>query len=205
MAITLIAPFTLIGSNGDTVVFGDLETLAVYCRNARIMIGPAHVYEMNLFDSVKDGVHYCSRLNPSWSSIRYYDWIVRDLMGRRVLERDLPARAHRPYRGEWDELKWEAEARGLPIPGTGRSHKRYWKSHYRRMRFVAVWRASEAAVQHDRDEGVRVNGRLHRAVPPNSWDDYRRGGSVYDRSWKRNRKTRWREPAVSWRVVREDG
>ena len=84
-----------------------------------------------------------------------------------------------------------AAERGLPIPGTGRSHR--YSRGYRSFRVNASMRAAEAALDGDlADWGVAHMhvGRTRRQDLPQVWDDvaYR----WKRRSWKEVRATQWR-------------
>jgi len=82
--------------------------------------------------------------------------------------------------------------RRAPVPYT---RKRRGGSHY--FRSFSTFQECREAVSLEFDEdateaGVRVRAKRNCRNLPNSWDDYGRGDYAH-RSWKRQRRTRWRE------------
>lgn len=78
---------------------------------------------------------------------------------------------------------------GLPIPGTGRNHRRY--TCLRRPRHHGIYREVGRLRRTDTIEidGILVRGKLHH--PPNNWDDLV-ASAMGARNWKRFRRTRWK-------------
>jgi hypothetical protein len=73
--------------------------------------------------------------------------------------------------------------RGDPVPYTGkrRTHKGRFYNFHRTPKNIGVRRGL-----------IGVKGDLKgEKVPPNSWEDLLRA-SLFDRSWKRFRRTKWR-------------
>jgi len=135
-----------------------------------------------------------SPTGPIWrESVTRHKWIVRDHHGAVVLQEDLPCNTIR--RESWMRRRirvaQEAEARGLPIPGTGRSVR--YSRGYRDYAINIAMRSDEAALDADLAEwGVghlRV-GRKRALDLPQAWDDvyYRRDR----RCWKDRRANQWR-------------
>jgi len=75
-----------------------------------------------------------------------------------------------------------------PVPGTG---KKTFSHCWRHPKTLAALRASYVCKE---DMEPEMRGSRKRGILPTAWDDYRRS-SLYDRSWKRFRKTQYKKKA----------
>lgn len=184
-----VAPFILIRNDGKTWVYYDLSELAAAARDAKIYIRAEFWY-----------FYECRTIKgPTGKWDREYvrvenDFIVRDDRGTRVSPEDIRA-ATPPVRGmpHWldrhTDQKHRASELGLPIPGTGKRRRRYGV-FYRHMKFIGTHRAA-CALEADEDcKEFRVKGGKVK-LPPTNWDDIPRA-SLYNRNWKKFRKTQWK-------------
>ncbi len=173
-----LPPFHLIRQDGWSCEFGDMTALAAAICSARIEIAAHHAVWFRLDVNAPPDRHVS-------------EWIVRDDAGHVVLRNDIRA-PYRPLaRGYYSQYqkrlaeKQHAADLGLPIPGI---HKRRWGGTMRHPKSFGVYRAKAAMIEEGRED-IRVRGKIK--LPPNAWDDIIRP-NLYDRNWKRFRKTRWK-------------
>lgn len=167
------APFILIRYDGSTLIFNDLRDLAISASSARIKISRFHSprsdWQIPSFKySISD---YCSG-----------DWVVRDDAGKEI-----------PPSVVWSKLPRKeyifSKTYGKAIPGTG---KRSRGHYFRHPHSLNVNRARESATVDERDKefrSIRIN-KIKKL--PNSWDDII-VSALYNRNWKKFRKTRWKK------------
>ena len=170
-------PVTAIRHDGYTIVAATPEEAASF-HNLRP--GNKHVERYSIF---------------GWTfqedAVRYYDWILRDALGKVVQVEDLPDSPRcRPYWEQRTKAHRRAAEMGLPIPGTGH---RFRGRYYRGYNTNIAARAEEAALDADLKEWGVYDfnvGRRRNKKLPQIYDDV--GHRNYDRNWKRNRRTRWK-------------
>jgi len=181
---TFTFPLVLIRNNGWTELFYDFETLAVFVSTAKIKVSESHISFGRLYNQEAPIFHRYGTV--------YNEWIVRDDRGKTVYSEDIEEyapwkRKHFSYYENQKNKVRHFEALGLPIPHTGKG--RGWGSFYRVPKHLAAWREKYAF---DADyRGEKIKTRNKEKLPPTAWDDIARA-SIYDRSWKRFRKTRWK-------------
>jgi hypothetical protein len=185
-----VAPFILIRKDGKTWVYYDLSELAAAARDAQIQVHTYwYFYEHQSIKGPDGWKREYTRVEN--------DFIVRDDRGSRVSSEDIRAALPSPTRrilpDDWwnrrDDEKRHASDLGLPIPGTGKRRRRYGV-YYRHPKFASVHRAACALEMDDDCKEFRVKGRKIK-LPPTNWDDIPRA-SLYNRNWKKFRKTKWK-------------
>lgn len=85
---------------------------------------------------------------------------------------------------------------GKPIPHTG--HSRYRGNMLRYPRHIGLYKAGQTTKEQTKEAGWGKNLKEHH--PPNSWDDLVIA-TQEDRNWKLFRKTKWKRPTISFRLL----
>jgi hypothetical protein len=97
---------------------------------------------------------------------------------------------------------WESRHRYVyrcgPVPFTGNSRYRRGRTYYRQPQTLAVNRQAHWVHIENREAPYPIKGRQRWA--PTSWDDIP-PGDISTRTWKQSRRTRWKRPAVSFRML----
>lgn len=133
-----------------------------------------------------------------WPLTLKYEFICRDEAGGVITSDDLYAAwcEVRPL-SKWIRSRYaraefsERHFRTLPVPHT-RCYRGGGYSFSRRPKTLQERAQAEAHDEELREYGIRVRPRRNKANLPNSWDDVGRT-DWDDRSWKRHRKTQWKE------------
>jgi hypothetical protein len=129
--------------------------------------------------------------------------VIRDFFGQ-IISQDFLEKVASEARTLWIETRFAARRaktqslieKGLPIPRTGQ-FLRHGRT-LRRPKHLALYKEKVAIQATKTEENLPLTNKTHR--PPNAWDDIlmaHRG----ERNWKRYRKTKWRIPAISCRVL----
>lgn len=175
-------PFILICEDGCVIVFDTMKALREFVQDNRIVVNAYHREWFGEF-SRRPITNF---KNQPGLKLRKAIWIVRDDRGQIVVPADWKIERHW-HVSLYEKDRINAANLGLAIPGTGRRGRR---NYYRMPRGNGAKRAAcEAHQRLDIDE-VKVNRRIK--VPSSNWDDIRRS-DIYERNWKRHRKTQWKE------------
>lgn len=170
MYTSFTPPFILIRNDGWAAEFSDLVTLCSAIREAKICVEKYHVVYFHDAD------------------IEQYIWIVRDDNGNIVTQDDICNAV--PRRRDWLErhnrILTQAAVIGLPIPYTG---KKRHGGYFRAPKTFNILKSISAIMVDERHSDIRPKGKIK--IVPNSWDDITKS-SNYNRNWKRNRKTKWK-------------
>lgn len=129
--------------------------------------------------------------------------VIRDFFGQ-IISQDFLEKAARAAHISWIEARFAARRaktqslieKGLPIPRTGQ-FLRHGRT-LRRPKHLALYKEKVAIQAAKTEENLPLANKTHR--PPNAWDDIPMAHRD-ERNWKRYRKTKWRIPAVSCRVL----
>lgn len=189
---------------------GCLEALAAMIIDYNDKAGRRRRVSMDAFGDVHSGpvVRWCWETDVDEVVYGPIDYVIRFSGGGivpadsfKAVCRDLSAKRLAKWRKSRGWRRWDgpegAPAKGLPVPGTG------VRSAYGKCLRSPGTTAEMARTMGDDDlarivageYGVRLRGvRSRRRRLPTRWDDRIRG-DLLDRSWKRNRKTRYREKA----------
>jgi hypothetical protein len=179
---TFVPPYALIRDDGETWLYYDLYELAQACSAAKVMICLDHG-----FYTEREFV----RANGEWTVVykKYKnEFCVRDDRGQ-VISRDevYASVPKRDYCSERLAVIRHAMENHLPIPRTG---KRGWGWSKRHHKFFQAYRdyATFSIDEEVKEHKIKVNKSK---LPPTNWDDPVRG-CLYNRNWKRFRKTQWK-------------
>jgi hypothetical protein len=166
-------PFLLVRADGETMEFGFLAELAAAARGAGIVIVERHGHLDGLPTRgwiARDGQGWTIE---HWRAMSALPCVVSHRFAHREVDKDHACRL------------------GLPIPYL-RSHRGHRGSLMRHPHHMSAERHFSG--MHVEVRGLvgpeRPRGRVH--VPPDAWDDFCRA-SLHNRSWKRHRRTRWKE------------
>lgn len=175
MSTNFIAPFLLIHRDGKAYEYPSLEAMAADKIDSKAI----------------SKYHDCENvLNKDGSITQKFNyWIIRDDVGNIVTGQDLrdatePSFIKYRYRTKIYEDQRHAASLGLPIPHL---RSRYRSQYYRhnKCRHLLALRADIKSYRFD----IKPKGK--KPKPQDPWDDRIRS-DIYDRSWKRHRKTQWK-------------
>jgi len=177
---------TLFSRGGDVWVYPTLNAAfkALGYRWIAAHVGPhfrAFSHNHRCFDSVRE-VWYSE---PVYTE---HDFVMRDDFGTPITQDvfwPYQERSRRWYRwrSEWDT--WNGEG---PVPGIS-CHRGSWRC-WRRPKAQSERRAAACVLVEEGEVAPRPSRRQNNL--PDSWDDYNVAARE-DRSWKRYRKTRWKQ------------
>lgn len=172
--VVFLPPFIVTRHDGQTQVFYDLSEIPSHIKVSR--------------HRTWTHSHYVSETKQYYSVTYLSAFICRDDRGQIVLQEDInDARPKKDWRKVHYAHIWHAAELGLPIPRTG--VRRWHRGHH--PAFIRFKRRKPAAEYDQTECDHRIKGKIQ--VPPvDPWDDYPRS-SGYDRSWKKFRKTQWKD------------
>lgn len=167
----------LISHDGVVEVYPDYET---FINNIKY-----YFVEQHVVTTFKD---WPARWFDFWKFGKAYKkYIVRDKFGSvftpTEILRDIKVVNSTRNLHQWFLKKLDFTHRKTPVPFTG---KRKWGfgNFYKTPRHAQERRWNIAHKEY-------VRGKRHPGYLPNPWDDYPRS-DVYDKNWKRQRKTQWK-------------
>lgn len=175
-------PFTVVFQDGRSETFDVLAGAAEFLRGRIGRVGESFVRAW----SGAEGL----RVEPTGA-----EFLVRDLYGRVLGADDVRAgsaavpRAPRPWaRRRKGSVPGQPGFRAETVPGTGRIGWRKGGTVHRSPGTQPELRATDE--KELLEAGVKI--RRSRLGLPNAWDDVMRG-DYGQRSWKRHRKTQWKD------------
>jgi hypothetical protein len=166
-------PLAAIHKDGTVELFDSLEALHPHRRSI-------HLKHREVYSVIDGEMRFAE-----------HDWIVRDGFGAVVDPDDIPYPPRRKaFWARGKERARIAEAAGVAIPGTGRSHG---YRYHRRFAYMGDNRAA-AAIAADLTVGLDQLERRHLASlrQPRLVDGWDGPNRCTERCWKDQRRTQWR-------------